>query len=81
MTSNEEFKKEIAEIIGDLKCPKDFKCYRSGFNNVCKATDIGRETYVECMEEHPDCAFAITLGNTHFCKCPLRVYIAKKLKK
>lgn len=80
MASNEEFKKEIAEIMGDLECPKDFNCHRSGFKNVCKAMDIGRETYVQCMEEHPDCPFVIPFGISHYCKCPLRVFIAKKLK-
>ena len=81
MTSNEEFKKEITEIIGDLKCPKDFECHRSGFNNMCKAMDIGMETYAECMEEDPDCLFSTKIGSFHYCKCPLRVHIAKELKK
>jgi hypothetical protein len=31
---DEELEKEIREIIGDLQCPKDFKCYRSGFENL-----------------------------------------------
>ena len=41
MTFDEELEKGIAQIIGDLKCPKDFRCYRSGFENLCKASNIG----------------------------------------
>ena len=36
-------KQEIEKIIGGIKCPKDFKCYKSGFENLCKAKDIGIE--------------------------------------
>lgn len=35
--------KEIKEIIGHLKCPKDFNCYKSGFDVLCKAKDVGIE--------------------------------------
>lgn len=34
---DEESKKEIEQIIGEMKCPEDFKCYRSGFEHICKA--------------------------------------------
>ncbi len=33
--------KEIKEIIGRLKCPKVFNCYKSGFDVLCKAKDVG----------------------------------------
>jgi len=36
----EETDKEIKEIIGHLKCPKDFNCYKSGFDVLCKAKDV-----------------------------------------
>lgn len=74
--------KEIEEIIDQFKCPKDFKCYKSHFDVVCKAKDIGLETFLECLEENPQyCHFAVPFGYAHFCQCPLRVYIAKKLRK
>jgi len=37
----EEEKKKIEEIIGRLKCPKDFVCAQSEFERLCKARDIG----------------------------------------
>jgi len=79
---DEKTKREIEKIIGGIKCPKNFTCYRVGFETMCKAMDIGLEAYVECLEEAPDnCSFAFTFGTAYFCKCPLRVYICKKLKK
>jgi hypothetical protein len=79
-----ELEKEIREIIGDLRCPKDFKCYRSGFENLCKATQVdGVVSYLECLEEDPkECVFSryVSVGDSSFylCACPLRKYIAGK---
>lgn len=39
----QDYKKEIEEIIGQIQCPKDFKCYKSGFQVLCKARDMGIE--------------------------------------
>jgi hypothetical protein len=82
MTFDEELEKGIAAIIGDLKCPKNFRCYRSGFENLCKASNIGVELFLECLEETPQkCKFSVTIGRLYLCECPLRYYIFKKLKK
>ena len=60
----------------------DFECYKSHFGVPCKAEDIGFERYLECLEENPrPCQFSVPFGDGYFCQCPLRVYIAKKLKK
>ena len=73
---------EIEEIIGGMKCPKDFRCYQSGLEVLCKAKDIGLDTYLQCMEVYPKrCSFSVAFGYSHLCECPLRAYIAKKLKK
>ena len=50
----EEHKEEIEKIIDRITCPKDFKCYKSGFENLGKARDIGIEGYVECLEKNPE---------------------------
>jgi hypothetical protein len=74
--------KQLKELIGHLKCPKDFKCCTEGLEDLCKARDIGLETFAECLEVHPlDCPFSMRLANVNYCKCTLRVYIAKKLGK
>ena len=78
----EEHRRKIEKIIGQLQCPKDFKCTDFGFENLCKARDFGIDDFLECLEDNPSrCSFAFHFGNTYFCQCPLRVYLAKKLKK
>ena len=71
-------KKKLKELIGDLTCPKGFTCCTEGLENLCKARDVGLETFIECLEDDPYiCAFSIRLSGLSYCKCPLRVYIAK----
>lgn len=78
----EHVRKRIEEIIGQMQCAKDFTCAESGFENLCKAKDLGLETFLECMEDDPlHCLFSMSFAHGYFCACPLRVYIAKKLKK
>jgi hypothetical protein len=78
----QDHEKKLKELIGDLVCPKDFKCCTEGLENLCKARDVGLETVVECLEEDPYvCPFSMSLGGMYYCKCPVRVYITKKLKK
>jgi hypothetical protein len=73
---------EIEEIIASLKCPKDFICCRSELKKLCRARDIGLDSFLECLEMKPEsCEFAFSFGLIHLCKCPLRVYLFKKLKK
>ncbi len=77
-----EYGRRIEELIGQMQCPKGFKCAESGFEDLCKAKDFGLDNYLECLEDNPSvCSFALPFGNTHFCQCPLRVFLAKKLKK
>ena len=79
---NEEQKKQIAKIFSGLQCTKGFACYASGQKDLCRAEDIGLDSYLVCLEHNPRACtfFAATYGNKHFCQCPLRVYIAKKMK-
>lgn len=77
----EEYRKKIKETIGEMKCPKDFKCVESGFENLCKAKDYGMEKFLECLDANPlDCMFAFPFGYSYLCACPIRVYIPRKLK-
>ncbi len=78
----EDHKKQIEEIIGGMKCPRDFECYKSGFEDLCKAKDIGIESFLECLEKNPqECKFSVDYGYGYLCRCPLRYYICDKLKK
>jgi hypothetical protein len=77
-----DIKKEAEAIIGGMRCPKGYRCYVSGFDNLCRARDIGIESYLECLEKNPkSCAFSFPFGLIYLCQCPLRIFIAKNLKK
>jgi hypothetical protein len=81
-----DYKKEIEEIIDGLSCPKDFKCCQSGYERLCQArrSDDGAVSYLECLERTPqDCVFSkyLSMGDFYVCSCPLRIYLASKLKK
>jgi len=81
----EEDRKRIDEILGQMECPKGFKCVESGFDRLCKAKDFGNEQYLVCLKKtYPLCQFVLVddYGHeTRFCRCPLRVYLAQNLGK
>ena len=73
---------QIQEIIDGLMCPKDFICYTSEFKSLCRAEDIGLESFIVCLVADPkECKFSIHFGGLFFCHCPLRVSVAKNFKK
>ena len=77
-----EHEKQIKKIMDSTECPCDFKCYRSGFTELCKARDMGMETFLECLEpKASECRLAVLFGDKIFCKCQLRFYISRKLNK
>lgn len=77
-----DHEREIRQLISEFDCPKDFICYKSRLINLCRAEDIGLEPYLECFDESSEgCAFLLSYANVRFCDCPLRLYIAKKLKR
>jgi len=78
----DEDRSKIEELMAGMRCPKNFKCAENGFEHLCKAKDLGMKSYLDCLEENSSaCPFALSFGNGHFCHCPLRVYLSKKLKK
>lgn len=79
---DEKTKKELEKIIGGMECPKKFMCYESELEKLCRARDIGIELFLECLEDNSQkCPFSVRIASTNLCQCPLRIYIAKKLKK
>jgi hypothetical protein len=82
MKWTQEQRQEIEKIASGLNCSKDFRCYKSGSEKLCKARDFGMEEYIDCLEENPEkCEFSLPFGEGYLCKCALRIYIAKNLKK
>lgn len=83
----EEDKKKIDEIIAGMTCPNNFRCAETGFEKLCKAQEVGlpEHRFLICEETNPEtCTFSESYGAMkygYFCHCPLREYLAKKLKK
>lgn len=77
-----DVKRQMEKIISGIKCQKDFECYKSEFENLTKVRNLKAQDLIECLGENSQsCDFALPFGEGYFCKCPLRAYIAKKLKK
>lgn len=75
-----EDKDKIEQLMADMNCPKDFLCFNSEFEVLCKAKDNGVNGYANCLEkEFFTCSFKVTFGHGALCHCPIRVYIAKNL--
>jgi len=67
----QNIKRQIEEIIGGIECPKDFICYKSGLNNLCRAKDIGIESFLECLERNPQkCKVSFPFGLFYLCHVP-----------
>ncbi len=76
---NTEHMEKIKELLKD--CTSDCKCYFQGIEKPCKARDIGLKSFIECLEEKPfNCASLIPFGDSCYCACAPRVYMAKELK-
>ena len=77
-----EHKTQIEEIISGMECQKDFKCYKSGFEDMCKVRDFRDENLIECLgEDAESCKLSFHFGIASICKCPLRRYIAKNFNR
>ena len=70
----------VEKIVGRLKCPKDFYCYKSSHNWLSNKENRVVRPFSICLDEKlQECAFSIPAQNNFLCKCPLRDYITKEL--
>jgi hypothetical protein len=82
MNAIKDRQRELNEIIADVDCDKDFECCKSGFVNLCRVKVNEESSFLECLEESSDsCTFSLPCEERRFCLCPVRIYIAKTLKK
>jgi hypothetical protein len=47
----EEEKKKIEQLMGEIQCPKDFKCVKDNFTCLCKVREFGSDEHLECLEK------------------------------
>jgi hypothetical protein len=68
---------EIEEIMGRIDCPFDFRCYKSGFEELCGSPMIDSGKLVGCHHKNAAaCHFSAPFGSDFLCACPLRMYVA-----
>lgn len=73
---------KVVGFMGDLKCPKDFQCYKRKYKDLCKTEYFGETKVLLCLEEEPQsCTFSLSYKETYYCQCPLRNYIAEEIGK
>ena len=81
MQISQEHKNEMETIIaemrqGTVKCRKDFQCYTSSLEKLCKVKGIGAFDSIQCVSESARCCgLSFVIHGQIFCKCPLRRYI------
>ncbi|MEE8373619.1 MAG: hypothetical protein V3R87_07875 [Dehalococcoidia bacterium] len=72
---------EIESIIGGMKCPRDFVCYKSGLDDLCKAEDVGLKAYLMCLDKDAnECKFSLRWKMGRLCQCPLRMYLSRNVE-
>jgi len=82
LSIREEEKKKIERLMGEIQCPKDFKCVKENFARLCQVKKFGSDEHLECLEKNPSlCPFAVSFINRHICICQMRMHIIQKLKK
>jgi len=73
---------EIETIMHGMQCSKDFECYRSGFEKLCRVRTTAKGKLIQCLEKNQkNCEFRLSFIGRALCKCRLRKYIAKNLNK
>ncbi len=77
-----EHVEKMVEIMVDMqghhpKYLKDFRCYKSSLENLCKVKGIGAFDTIRCLSHDAQCCgFSFAPIGERYCKCRLRRYIA-----
>lgn len=73
---------KVVGFMGKLQCPKNFKCYKKKYDELCKAEYFGETKVLHCLEEEPQsCTFSLSFNDIYYCQCPLRNFIAEEIDK
>lgn len=76
----ENYQKEIKEIMTGMECARDFACYTSDFKPRCEVKDVELENHLEIEGEcNKSCKYLVLSNGVRYCKCPLCVYLTRKL--
>ena len=70
--------KQTKEILAEHKLLAECERYKPGVGFICKAMDLGLDSFVQCQEKDSHlCVFSIRYAHSYFCKSPARVHAAK----
>ncbi|MHC4165580.1 MAG: hypothetical protein ACYSWQ_01330 [Planctomycetota bacterium] len=71
---------DVQKIMGEMDCPRGFRCYESGFEDLSPVKVISSNA-IECFKAKKSfCRMSVNLGlSTMICTCPLRKYVALEL--
>ena len=76
----ENYEREIKEIMARMECPWDFACCKSNLKPRCEVKDVGLKHHLEIEGEGDySCKFLVVSNGVHYCKCPLCIYLTKRL--
>jgi hypothetical protein len=87
MQVTQEHRQRMESIIEEMqssgvKCLRDFQCYQSSLEKLCKIKGVGAFDNVECYsEEARCCGLSFAVDSKRFCKCPLRKYISQNFRR
>jgi len=69
----------LKKLKDNTHCTKNFRCFESGFKEICNAEDIILSAFVACKDLNPAfCKFSLFLGTSYYCNCPVRIFLAKE---
>lgn len=79
----EQMKNIIAEMQANrIQCLKDFDCYKSALERLCKIKGIDAFDTIECNSEAARCCgLSFSAFSKRFCRCPLRRYISESFRR
>ncbi|MHC4477002.1 MAG: hypothetical protein ACYTEL_15255 [Planctomycetota bacterium] len=78
----ETSRSQIEDVMSEVGCQKDFGCYRSGFETVCRVRNHGPGEFLECLDEDArNCQFSLFFGDAVSCLCPVRIFVTTELNK
>jgi len=76
----ENYEKEIKEIMAGIACPRNFACYKSDLKPQCEVKYVELANHLEIAGECDySCKYLVVSNEVRYCKCPFCVFLTKKL--
>ena len=78
-----QHRRQMESIIEEMKadrvpCSRDYECYTSSLEKLCKVKHIGCFDEMECESKNAACCgHSFAALSNKYCSCPLRRYIAE----